>query len=49
MEHTSLAPPRSFLRIFDNFRFGISADWKIWEILGRDRVLRTQLCNQDAG
>ena len=38
-----LAPPRNSSRISTNFRCGISADWKIWEILGRDWALITLL------
>ena len=30
--------PRNSMRISDNFRCGISADWKIWEILGGDKA-----------
>ena len=34
-----LAPPRNFVKISDNSRCRISADWKIWEILGGDKAL----------
>ena len=38
-ERSIPAPLKSFSRISHNFRRGISADWKIWEILGGDMTL----------